>query len=77
LCKKRELGLHCLRFIFRLHVAKKHQKRIPCYKRYKNFKNFLDEIAMDYKGEAKNWMKKPKLDENRIKIEESFIISHP
>jgi hypothetical protein len=31
--------------------------------------------TMDYKG-VKNWMKKPKLDENRIKIEENFIL-HP
>jgi hypothetical protein len=31
---------------------------------------------MDHKGEAKNWMKKPKLDENRIKIGE-FLILHP
>jgi hypothetical protein len=29
---------------------------------------------MDYKEEAKNWMKKPKLDENRIKIGENFIL---
>jgi hypothetical protein len=32
--------------------------------------------TMDYKGEAKIWMKKPKLDENRIKIGEFFIL-HP
>jgi hypothetical protein len=32
--------------------------------------------TMDYKEEAKNWMKKPKLDENRIKIGENFIL-HP
>jgi hypothetical protein len=32
---------------------------------------------MDYKGEAKIWMKKPKLDENRIKIGEFLIILHP
>jgi hypothetical protein len=31
---------------------------------------------MDYKEEAKIWMKMPKLDENRIKIEENFIL-HP
>jgi hypothetical protein len=30
---------------------------------------------MDYK-EAKIWMKQPKLDETRIKIEENFIL-HP
>jgi hypothetical protein len=33
--------------------------------------------TMDYKGEAKIWMKKPKLDENRIKIGGFFIILHP
>jgi hypothetical protein len=32
---------------------------------------------MDYKGEAQIWMKKPKLDENRINIGEFFIILHP
>jgi hypothetical protein len=32
--------------------------------------------TMDYKKEAKRWMKKPKLDENRIKIGENFIL-HP
>jgi hypothetical protein len=32
--------------------------------------------TMDYKKEAKSWMKKPKLDENRIKIGENFIL-HP
>jgi hypothetical protein len=31
---------------------------------------------MDYKEEAKIWMKKSKLDENRIKIGE-IIILHP
>jgi hypothetical protein len=31
---------------------------------------------MDYKEEAKIWMKKPKLNENRIKIGENFIL-HP
>jgi hypothetical protein len=30
--------------------------------------------TMDYKEEAKNWMKKLKLDENRIKIGEYFIL---
>jgi len=29
---------------------------------------------MDYKKETKIWMKKPKLDENRIKIGENFIL---
>jgi hypothetical protein len=32
--------------------------------------------TMDYKEEAKIWMKKPKMDENRIKIGETFIL-HP
>jgi hypothetical protein len=31
---------------------------------------------MDYKEEAKIWMKRPKLDENIIKIEEILIL-HP
>jgi hypothetical protein len=31
---------------------------------------------MDYKEEAEIWVKKPKLDENRIKIGENFIL-HP
>jgi hypothetical protein len=31
---------------------------------------------MDYKEEAKTWMKKLKLDENIIKIGENFIL-HP
>jgi hypothetical protein len=28
---------------FRLHVARKHLKKISCYKRYKNSRIFLDE----------------------------------
>jgi hypothetical protein len=32
--------------------------------------------TMDYKEEAKIWMKKLKLNENRIKIGENFIL-HP
>jgi hypothetical protein len=32
--------------------------------------------TMDYKEEAKFWMKKSKLDENRIKIGEIFIYIH-
>jgi hypothetical protein len=32
--------------------------------------------TMDNKEEAKLWMKKPKMDENRIKIGENFIL-HP
>jgi hypothetical protein len=31
---------------------------------------------MDYKEEARIWMKRPSLDENRIKIEEILIL-HP
>jgi hypothetical protein len=31
---------------------------------------------VNYKEETKIWMKKPKLDENRIKIGENFIL-HP
>jgi hypothetical protein len=31
---------------------------------------------MDYKEEARIWMKRPNLDENRIKIEEILIL-HP
>jgi hypothetical protein len=31
--------------------------------------------TMDYKEEAKMWMKKPKLDENKIKIRGFFL--HP
>jgi hypothetical protein len=30
--------------------------------------------TMDYKEEAKIWMKRPKLDENRIKIGENLIL---
>jgi hypothetical protein len=30
---------------FRLHIARKHQKIISCYKRYKNSRKFLDEEA--------------------------------
>jgi hypothetical protein len=33
--------------------------------------------TMDYKREAKVWIKKPKLDENRIKIGEFFIVLRP
>jgi hypothetical protein len=32
--------------------------------------------TMDYKEEAKFWMKKPNMKENRIKIGENFIL-HP
>jgi hypothetical protein len=33
--------------------------------------------TMDYKREAKIWIKKPKMDENRIKIGVFIIILHP
>jgi hypothetical protein len=57
---------------FRLHVARKHPKKIPCYKRYKNSRIFLDK-----KAKCQPWIikRKPKLDENRIKIGEFFL--HP
>jgi hypothetical protein len=32
--------------------------------------------TIDYKDEAKIWMKKPQLDENRINIREIYIL-HP
>jgi hypothetical protein len=63
-------------FFFRLHAARKHQKKFPCYKRYKNSRIFLDEKAKCQPWIIKIWMKKPKLDENRIKIGENFIL-HP
>jgi hypothetical protein len=42
---------------FRLHVARKHPKKFPCYKRYKNSRIFLDE-----KAKYQPWIikKKPK-----------------
>jgi hypothetical protein len=56
---------------FRLHVARKHPKKFPCYKRYKNSRIFLDEEA-----KCQPWIikKKPKLDENIIKIGEIFVL---
>jgi hypothetical protein len=59
------------KFILRLLKAKKHPKKFPCYKRYKNSRNFLDE-----KAKYQPWIikKKPKLDEKRTKIEEIFIL---
>jgi hypothetical protein len=41
----------------RLHVARKHPKKISCYKRFKNSRIFLDEQA-----KCKPWIikKKPK-----------------
>jgi hypothetical protein len=56
---------HCI-FVFsgilhvqcRLHVARKHEKKIPCYKRYKNLRIFLDE-----KAKCQPWIikKEPKI----------------
>jgi hypothetical protein len=73
LCKKRELGLHCPRFFFKPACSQKAPKQFPCYKRYKHSRNVLDEIA-----KCQPWIikEKPKLDENRIKIGEFFIILH-
>jgi hypothetical protein len=61
------------RVFFRVLKARKHPKKFPCYKRYKNSRFFLDE-----KAKCQPWIikKKPKLDENRIKIGENFIL-HP
>jgi hypothetical protein len=49
------------------------KKEFPSYKRYKNSRILLDE-----KAKCQPWIikKKPKLDENRIKIGENFIL-HP
>jgi hypothetical protein len=46
---------------------------LSCYKKYKNSRNFLDE-----KAKYQPWIikKKPKLDENRIKIGD-FLNLHP
>jgi hypothetical protein len=33
------------RVFFKLLKARKHPNKIPCYKRYKNSRNFLDEEA--------------------------------
>jgi hypothetical protein len=54
---------------FRLLKARKHPKNIPCYKRYKNSRIFLDG-----KAKCQPWTlkKKPKLDE--IKIGDFFHI---
>jgi hypothetical protein len=56
------------RFFFRLHAARKHPKKFPYYKKYKNSRFFLDE-----KAKFQPWIlkKKPKLD---IKIGEIFIL---
>jgi hypothetical protein len=61
---------------FRLHATRKHQKILPCYKRYKISRILLDEKAKYQPWIIKIWMKKPKLDENRIKIGENIIL-HP
>jgi hypothetical protein len=44
-------------------MQQKAPKKFPCYKRYKNSRNFLDE-----KAKCQPWIikKKPKLDENII-----------
>jgi hypothetical protein len=52
------------------------QKKFPCYKRYKNSRMFLDEKAKCKPWITNIWMKKPKLDENRLTIGENFIL-HP
>jgi hypothetical protein len=56
------------------------RKEISLLQKYKNSRFFFEwksqMSTMDYKEEAKIWMKKPKLDENRIKIGEIFIL-HP
>jgi hypothetical protein len=62
---------------FWLHVTRMHQKHFLATKGIK-----IQEILsmkkpdVNYKEETKIWMKKPKLDENRIKIGENFIL-HP
>jgi hypothetical protein len=58
-------------FFLRLHTARKHQNIFLATKGIK-----IQMSTMDYKEEAKIWMKKPKLDENRIKIGENFTL-HP
>jgi hypothetical protein len=63
-------------FFFRMHATRKHPKKFPYYKRYKISRNFLDEKAKCQPWVIKVRMKKPKLDENRIKIGENFIL-HP
>jgi hypothetical protein len=37
---------------FRLHATRKHQKKFPCYKKYKNSRNFVDE-----KAKCQPWIK--------------------
>jgi hypothetical protein len=58
---------------FRLHVARKHPKKISCCKRYKNLRKFLDE-----KAKCRPWIikKKPKLDDNRIIIGKNLFYIH-
>jgi hypothetical protein len=52
------------------------KNKFPCYKRYKKFWMKKPNATISYKEEAKIWKKKSKLDENRIKIGENFIL-HP
>jgi hypothetical protein len=59
------------RVFFRLLKARKHQKEFPCYKRYKNSRKLLDEKT---KYQPRIIKRKPKLDENRIKIGENFTL---
>jgi hypothetical protein len=63
-------------FFLRLHTARKHQNIFLATKGIKIQENIWMKSQMDYKEEAKIWMKKPKLDENRIKIGENFTL-HP
>jgi hypothetical protein len=72
LSKARSKQTFTLGFFFRLQAPKK----FPYYKRYKNSRNFLDEKAKYQPWIIKIWMKKPKLDENRIKIGENLFYIH-
>jgi hypothetical protein len=46
-------------FLFlRLHAARKHPKKFPCYKRYKTLRFFLDE-----KAKCQSWIIKKKANE--------------
>jgi hypothetical protein len=47
--------------------ARKHPKKILCYKRYENSRDFLDEKAKYQPWIIKIWMKKPNMDENNSK----------
>jgi hypothetical protein len=46
-----------IRIFFWLHAVRKHQKKFPCYKRYKNLDKNMDEKA---KCQPWNIKKKPK-----------------